>query len=88
MTLTVKLDPVLERALEDRCALDRRSKSALVRALIEHYVEDRPRKTPWQVYLEVHGGVVPKPGRPRGNAARDHSRLIKEKLRAQQSRTS
>lgn len=86
MTLTVKLDPALERALEDRCALDRKSKSATVRTLIERYVEDRPRKTSWQVYLEVHGGAAPKPGRPHGNTAMEHSRLIKEKLRAQQRR--
>lgn len=87
MTLTVKLDPALEHALEERCAMEGGSKSALVRALIEGYVQGRPRSTPWQVFLQVHGGAAPKPGRPRKAGAAQHSRLIKEKLRAQQRRT-
>ena len=86
MTLTVKLDRRIERALEERCALDGSSKSAIVRDLIESYVQGRPGKTPWQAYLEVHGGRVPKPGRPRRRGAADHSRLIKDKLRAQHNR--
>ena len=42
--------------------------------------------TPWQIYLQVHGGAAPKPGRSRKAGAAHHSRLIKEKLRAQQRR--
>ena len=87
MTLTVKLDPTLERALEHRCAMEGDTKSALVRVLIEGYVKARPHTTPWQVFLQVHGGTAPKPGRPRKIGAAQHSRLIKEKLRAQQRRT-
>ena len=87
MTLTVKLDPAMEHALEERCAMEGGTKSALVRALIEGYVKGRPHGTPWQVFLQVHGGAAPKPGRPRKAGAAQHSRLIKEKLRAQQRRT-
>ena len=87
MTLTVKLDPALEHALEERCAMEGGTKSALVRALIEGYVQGRPHSTPWQVFLQVHGGAAPTPGRPRKAGAAQHSRLIKEKLRAQQRRT-
>jgi hypothetical protein len=86
MTLTVKIEPALERALEERCALDGSTKSALVRALIERYVQGGPRKTPWQAYLDVHGGVAPKPSRARKFGAAQHSRLIKDKLRAQRNR--
>lgn len=87
MTVTVKLERTLERALEERCAMEGGTKSALVRTLIEGYVQSRPRSTPWQVFLQVHGGAAPKPGRPRKAGAAQHSRLIKEKLRAQQRRT-
>ncbi len=85
MTLTVKLEPALERALEERCAMEGSTKSALVRTLIEGYVQSRPRSTPWQIFLQVNGGTAPKPGRPRKPGAAQHSRLIKEKLRALQS---
>ena len=84
MTLTVKLEPVLERALQELCAIEGSSKSELVRSLIEGYVQDRPRSSPWQVFLKVHGGAAPKPGRPRADGAARHSLLIKEKLRARQ----
>lgn len=87
MTLTVKLDPALEHALEERCAMEGGTKSALVRTLIEGYVKGRPHRTPWQVFLQVHGGAAPKPGRPRMAGAAQHSRLIKDKLRAQQRGT-
>lgn len=87
MTLTVKLDPALEHALEQRCAIEGGTKSALVRTLIEGYVLGQPQSTPWQVYLQVHGGAAPKPGMPRKAGAAQHSRLIKKKLRAQQRRT-
>ena len=86
MTLTVKLEPALEHALEERCAIEGGTKSSLVRALIEGYVKGRPRSTPWQIFLQVHGGAAPKPGTPRKTGAAQHSRLIKEKLRAQQRR--
>ncbi len=38
MTLTVKLDPELEAALERRCAADGTTKSALVQAALRDYL--------------------------------------------------
>ena len=58
-----------------------------MRALIEGYVQGRPDSAPWQNFLQVHGGAAPKPGKPRKAGAAQHSRLIKEKLRARQRRT-
>lgn len=84
MTLTVKLPLRLEAELDARCRLDGRTKSELVRRLVESYVANRPHRTPWEVFMQVTGGGIPGSGRRlRG---RDHSRLIKEKLRAGRAR--
>jgi len=80
MTLTVKLPRQLETELDARSRLEGRTKSELVRRLVESYVADKPHRSPWEVYCAVTGGDVPASGRRmRG---RDHSRLIKAKLRA------
>lgn len=84
MTLTVKLPRQLETELDARCRLEGRTKSELVRRLVESYVADKPHRTPWEVYSVVTGGDVAASGRRmRG---RDHSRLIKAKLRADRAR--
>ena len=80
MTLTVKMDERIETALEERCRRQGQTKSAVVRRLIEGYVADLPRRSPATVYDEVTGGRAP--SSDRRAASRDHSRVIKAKLRA------
>jgi len=80
VTLTVKIDEQIEKALGERCRRDGETKSAVIRRLIEGYIADRPRRSPADVYDEVTGGRAPaSDGKP---ASRDHSRTIKAKLRA------
>ena len=80
MTLTVKIDERIESALEERCRREGQTKSAVIRRLIEGYVADRPHRSPAAVYDEVTGGRAPSSDRQA--ASRDHSRIIKAKLRA------
>ncbi len=80
MTLTVKIDERAERALEERCRRDGETKSAVIRRLIEGYLAGWPRRSPAEVYDEVTGGrALSSDKEP---ASRDHSRVIKAKLRA------
>jgi len=81
MTLTVKIDKRTESALDERCRRDGKTKSAVIRRLIEGYIGERPRRSPAEVYDEVTGGRAPPSDRR--PASRDHSRIIKAKLRAQ-----
>jgi len=41
-TLTIRLDPALKRALDDRARLHRQSVSALVREILDNAVAERP----------------------------------------------
>ena len=80
MTLTVKINERTENALEARCRREGQTKSAVIRRLIESYVADSPRLSPAAIYDEVTGGRAPSSDREA--ASRDHSRIIKTKLRA------
>ena len=80
MTLTVKMDERTEKALAERCRQAGETKSAVIRRLIEGYVAGEPRRSPAEVYDEVTGGRAP--ASDRRPASRDHSRLIKARLRA------
>jgi hypothetical protein len=79
MTLTVKIDVQTERALEERCRREGETKSAVIRRLVEGYITERPRRSAAEVYDEVTGGRAPSSDRKA--AGRDHSRVIKAKLR-------
>lgn len=85
MTLTVKLPDALERELDSHCKAHRVTKSEVVtRVLAQYLVLQAPRRTPYELALK-HGiiGCVSGGGR---NLGRDHSRVIREKLRAQRAR--
>ena len=85
MTLTVKLPEELEHELDRHCRAHRVTKSQVVtRVLAQYLALQAPTHTPYQLALK-HGiiGCVSGGGR---DLARDHSRLIKEKLRVQRAR--
>lgn len=56
MTLTVRLDPELERRLEAICRRRRTTKSAVVTSLIEELVAREPQASSYQVAQRL--GVV------------------------------
>ena len=84
MTLTVRLDPALEREFATACRLKRTTKSAAVTELIRAYVrQQRPAKSAFELAEEMGlvGCVARAPA-----AGRDHSRYLKGKLRARRAR--
>lgn len=80
MTLTVRLDPELEREFAATCRIKRTTKSAVVTELIRGYVKGKgPAMSPFEL-AEAMGLVGCQERAPA--AGRDHSRYIKEKLRS------
>lgn len=85
MTLTVKLAREVEDRFAEQCRRKNLTKSAVVKQLIEEYLQtEEASVSPYELFVEVTGGTV-QAGGP-GRSARDHSRLIKEKLRAGRAR--
>jgi hypothetical protein len=79
MTLTVRLDPELEREFTATCRIKRTTKSAVVADLIRGYVQAKsPAKSAFELAEEMGlvGCVERAPA-----AGRDHSRYIQAKLR-------
>ena len=79
MTLTVRLDPELERKFAAACRIKRTTKSAVVTDLIRGYVHSKASgKSPFELAEEMGlvGCIESVPA-----AGRDHSRFIRNKLR-------
>lgn len=84
MTLTVRLDPDLEKEFAAACRLKRTSKSAAVAEMIRAYVRAQsPAKTAFELAEEMGlvGCVARAPA-----AGRNHSSYLKAKLRASRTR--
>lgn len=84
MTLTVRLDPDLEKEFAAACRLKRTSKSAAVAEMIRAYVRGQtPAKTAFELAEEMGlvGCATSAPA-----AGRDHSRYLKSRLRAGRAR--
>ena len=80
MTLTVKIDAQTESAFDERCRREGETRSSVIRRLIKGYLAERPRRSAAAVYHEVTGGGALSSDRE--PVSRDHSRIIKAKLRA------
>ncbi len=84
MTLTVRLDPDIEREFAAVCRLRRTSKSAVVTELIRGYVQAKsPVKSSYELAVEM-GLVGCMESAPA--TARDHSEYLKSKLRKKSGR--
>jgi len=86
MTLTVRLDPQLEDALNRYCRRRRQTKSeVLTRLLREHLAATTGKaKTPYELAREM--GVVGSFASGKRDLAEHRKRYLKEKLRAKRSR--
>jgi hypothetical protein len=84
MTLTVRLDPELEREFAAACKMKRASKSAVVTELIRGYVQGKaPAKSPFELAEEM-GLVGCMESAPA--AGREHGRYLRDKLRSKPRR--
>lgn len=84
MTLTVRLDPEIEREFTATCRLRRTTKSAVVTELIRGYVHAKsPAKSSYELAeeMELVGCMEHAPA-----PARDHGSYLKRKLRSKTKR--
>lgn len=84
MTLTVRLDPELERQLDAACKRRRTTKSAMVTGLIEEFVAREPEATSYQVAARL-GVVGTDRSGPRDKAA-NAKKYLRRALRAKHRR--
>jgi hypothetical protein len=86
MTLTVRLDPQLEDALNRYCRRRRRTKSEVLTALLREHLAAAGggSKSAWQLARAM--GVAGSFASGRGDLAENRKRYLKAKLRAKRSR--
>lgn len=83
MTVSVRLDAELEEQLENLAEFTGRSKSDLIREGLREYVERHSEhQTAWETGRQFVGQV----SSGRSDLSRDHSRILKEMLRARSRR--
>jgi hypothetical protein len=86
MTLTVRLEPQLEEALNRYCRRQRKTKSAVLTALLREHLgaAGASAKTPYELARQF--GIVGSFASGKRDRARNYKRHLKEKLRAKHSR--
>ena len=83
MTLTVRLDPELERRLESVCERRRTTKSAVVTNLVREFVAREPEASSYEIAVKLGliGSVAGGPTDISKNAKKYVRRAIREKHR-------
>ena len=84
MTLTVRLEPELERKLEAACKRRRATKSTVVTGLIEQFVAREPAVDSYQVALRL--GVIGSDTTASADTAANARKLLRRALRAKHRR--
>ena len=84
MTLTVRLEPELERKLEAACKRRRATKSTVVTGLITDFVAREPAANSYQVAVRL--GVIGTDTTASANTAADAKKLLRRALRAKHRR--
>ena len=84
MTLTVRLEPELERKLEAACKRRRATKSTVVTGLIEQFVAREPAADSYQVAVRL--GVIGSDTTASADTAANAKSLLRRALRAKHRR--
>ncbi len=84
MTLTVRLDPDLERKLEAACKRRRVTKSTVVTGLIQEFVAREPEASSYQVAARL--GVIGSDTTASTDTAANAKKLVGHALRAKHRR--
>lgn len=84
MTLTVRLEPELERKLEAACKRRRTTKSTVVTGLIQEFIAREPEASSYQVAVRL--GVVGSDTTARADTAANAKKLVRRVLRAKHRR--
>jgi len=84
MTLTVRLEPELERKLEAACKRRRATKSEVVTGLIQEFVAREPELSSYEVAARL--GVIGSDTTPDADIAAKAKKRLREALRAKHRR--
>jgi len=84
MTLTVRLEPELERKLEAACKRRRTTKSTVVTSLIQEFVAREPELSSYQAAVRL--GVIGSDTTASTDTAANAKKLLRRALRAKHRR--
>jgi len=84
MTLTVRLDPELERQLDAACKRHRTTKSAVVTGLVQEFVAREPEASSYQVAVRL--GVIGADASGPRNRAANAKKYVRRAIRAKHHR--
>lgn len=84
MTLTVRLEPELERKLEAVCKRRRVTKSTVITGLIEEFVACEPEASSYEIAARL--GVVGSDTTPATNTSTNAKKILRRVLRAKSRR--
>jgi len=76
--ITLRLDPKLEKTINDVAHRLGVSKSELIRKSISEYIDKLEKPSPWELGSDIFG----KYASGQNNLSKDRKALIKEKIRA------
>ncbi len=76
--ITLRLDPKLEKTINDAAHRLGLSKSELIRKSVTEYINKLEKPSPWELGSDIFG----KYASGQGNLSRDRKALLKEKIRA------
>ena len=86
MTLTVRLEPQLERLLDRYCRKHRLTRTAVISTLLARHVAGDGANGPSAYQLAEDAGLVGAFASGKGDLAQNHKRYLREKLRAKHAR--
>ena len=76
--ITLRLDPKLEKTINDTAHRLGLSKSELIRKSVTEYIDKLEKPSPW----ELGSGIIGKYASGKGSLSIDRKALLKEKIRA------
>ncbi len=76
--ITLRLDPKLEKTINDVAHRLGVSKSELIRKSVSEYIDSLEKPSPWELGSDIFG----KYASGQNNLSKDRKALIKEKIRA------
>lgn len=82
MTITIRLDPELQEAVDRVAQAQGLTRSELVRECLQHYLEQQQKRpTPWELGKDLFG----KHASGRSDLAVNRKAILREKMRARQN---
>lgn len=82
MSITIRLEPELQEAIDQAAQAQGVTRSELIRECLQHYLEEQGKKpTPWALGAEAFGRYAS----GRNDLSVNRKKILSEKLRARQN---